>query len=268
MPISLRFAGPALMRPMTRAMAHLRVAAVADPALTVHLWDSSTTGTAMTPPPWGRDDVREYGKIRGFFGDGFYCQYQRGSNLLTVLDVERRTAFVWIRSPQELPFFESAAPLRHLLALWLAAHDLQFIHAAAVGDERGTAVLLGNTGVGKSSTALACLANGMSHVGDDYCVVRVPEAGAPAASSVYCSAKADDRTLARLPFLRPMIANPERDEGEKAECFMHEHLPDRLSAGGPLRAILVPHIGAGRKTRMAVARPGAALAAAAPSTIL
>jgi len=70
--IRLRFAGDALLPPITRALAHLRCDCGAPPALTIHLWDSDSTHTRMTPPAWTHDDFREHGILRGFFDGRIY----------------------------------------------------------------------------------------------------------------------------------------------------------------------------------------------------
>ena len=54
--IQLRFAGPSLIPLITPAFEHLATEPTQNPALTVSLWDSASTGTEMPPPPWEETD--------------------------------------------------------------------------------------------------------------------------------------------------------------------------------------------------------------------
>src|SRR5579872_3275601 len=47
--IRLRFAGPALVSALTRAIGHLRQEPSAKPDLTISVWDSETTGVPLSP---------------------------------------------------------------------------------------------------------------------------------------------------------------------------------------------------------------------------
>ena len=49
--VCLKFAGNALVQYLTPALEHLRVPEGGSPDLTLCLWDSDSTGTAMVPPP-------------------------------------------------------------------------------------------------------------------------------------------------------------------------------------------------------------------------
>ena len=69
----------------------------------------------------------------------------------------------------------------------MEASGRQLVHAAAVGTDEGALLITGRGGVGKSTTALACLEAGMQFLGDDYVVVGLdPE---PQVYRLYGSAK-------------------------------------------------------------------------------
>lgn len=264
--IQLRFAGDALIAPLTRALEHLTTAPVAEPHLTVSLWDSTSTHTPMPPPAWQTDDYREQGKIRGFFNNRIHALFQWSSNALSVLDSESDQAFFWVKCREQIPSFEMAMPLRAIFHLWLSKRNLQLVHAAAVGFPDGGVLLAGKAGVGKSSAALACLASELLYAADDFCVIA-PDSP-PTIFSLYNSAKTNSDTLKRFPFLAPMLSNPERGPDEKALYFLNEHLPAKMLASFPLRAILVPSVTGQRDTTLRAASPSHALAAIAPSTML
>ena len=45
----LRFVGPTLVEPLTRAIGHLRHERVGSPDLAINIWDSETTGVPLSP---------------------------------------------------------------------------------------------------------------------------------------------------------------------------------------------------------------------------
>lgn len=264
--LELRFAGDALVAPLTRALAHLAAADEPVDSLVVYACESETTETPMPRPPWGAEDYREYGKIRGHFGERFQSVFQWSSRSLVMLDVERGEAVYWVKSARQIPYFEMAAPLRLLLHGWLGHRGIELVHAAAVGSGDGCVLFVGKAGSGKSWATLASAAGGLRLLADDYCLVSP---GSPAhVVSVYSAAKTNADALERLPFLRAMVGNPVRPEDDKAVYFLQEHVPEWLLREADLRAVLVPQLGNGRTTTLRPAPASAALAALAPSTIL
>ena len=73
------------------------------------------------------------------------------------------------------------------IAAWLAQTGAVVLHVGAVGDSNGAALLLGRSGAGKSTTALACAMRGMGILGDDFCVVTTD--GVPTVHALYATAK-------------------------------------------------------------------------------
>jgi hypothetical protein len=89
----------------------------------------------------------------------------------------------------------------------------------------------------------------------------------PYAHSVYCSAKIDREGVERFPYLASVVENKERLHEEKALLFLNRHWPEKISKRFPIRALLVPRITNGEKTRLTSASPRNALMALAPSTM-
>jgi hypothetical protein len=264
--LRLRFAGPALVPRLALAFEHVRTKSIGNVELTVNLWDSESTGTSMPAPPWNQDDYREHGKLRGFFGDQLYGLFNWGSHALSVLDLAAERAFYWVKTAGQIGYFEMAAPLRTIIYLWLRERGIALIHASAVGTPTGCVLLVGRAGVGKSSATLACVSSDLGILADDYCLLG--PGPRPIVHTLYSAAKAHDDTLARMPFLAPMVANPDRPWNEKALFFLHRHHPEKIVAQAPLRAILIPRVTPAASTRVRRASPAAALAALAPSTLL
>ena len=265
--IALRFAGPALIPPLTEALGGVRSEERRTPDLVVRIWDSESTATSMPPPPWGADDYREHGVIRGWFDEQVQCTWQWVTNALSVLTPATGEGWHWTASPDGYPYFDRAAPLRKLLHLWFAHEGLQFTHAAALGSPEGCVLLAGSSGAGKSSATLACLGSPVGHVADDYCILerRGEEIDVHA---TYSSAKANADTLERLELPESLAENPVREPGDKAVVLLDRHFPEKLVPRAPLRAIAVPVVTGERRTRLVPASPAVAMAAIAPSTML
>jgi hypothetical protein len=263
--VRLEFAGPALVEPLTRALAHLAPRATAE-RLTVHVWDSESTGVAMLRPPWGVDAYAEHGRVADYCDDELFTAVERwGRRSLVMVELARGRAYVWSEAASNIPYYEIASPLKLVLHAWLRSRGAHFVHAGAVGSERGCLLLGGRPGSGKSSAALSCLAAGWSLIADDYCVLRAGRP--PRVASLYSSAKADTDLLERLPALEPLVSNPQRPAGDKAVLFVHEHVPRRVLLESELRAVLLPRVTGTPETRLTPASPAAALAAIAPSTL-
>ncbi len=263
--VRLRFAGPALVSGITPAFEHLETEPQSRPALTICIWDSVSTNTRMQNVPWSEDDYMTRGGVRGYNDDTIRTAFYHGSDTLHLLNLKKNLAVFWLRDANLLPYYESGAPLQTILHWWMADHGQQLIHAGAIGTHRGGVVLVGKGDSGKSNTALACLNSDLVYVSDDYCLLAAePE---PYVYSLYSSAKVNPQDINRFPNLVPAISNPDRFETEKALFFLNRHIPEKITAGFPLKAILLPIVSDREKTIISPASRGTALRALAPSTI-
>src|SRR5205814_2337093 len=166
--VRLSFAGAALEPLFTRALAHLRIAPVAAPDVTFCLWDSQSTGVPMLPPPCDRDRFSDRGDLWGFHSRRIKTAFHYHDYSVNVLDHDRATGVYWVQGPRLLPYWTVASPLRTLLHWWMEPRGCQLVHGAAVAVDDRALLLVGGAGVGKSSTALTCLREGLGYLGDDY----------------------------------------------------------------------------------------------------
>ncbi len=263
--VRMRFAGPALIPRLAPALAQLSQMDRLDPALTISLWDGLSTGTGRPPGPWEESGADE-GQTHLCAGERIRAVFYPEPPMMSFLDEPRGHAFFWTRSPADVPFYESGSPFRPIFNWWMVSHGRQFAHAAAVGTRDGGALLVGRGGSGKSTTALACLEAGLQYAGDDHCLVSIDPI--PYAHSLYSSGKLNPDSLERLPALRAAVANGDRLDCEKALLLLAPFAPDRVVAGFPLRAIILPQVHGGPETELRPASPAAALLALAPSTLL
>jgi len=264
--VLVRFPDAGAADALGRAFAHLTADPGGAPALTLHAWNTASAAAirdAVMP-----EDVEpaETAAASLFFeGDGYRALHQPAYDALSVLSSSGDTAWFCVPDLTALPQWEHASPFRHLLSWWLADRDCLLVHAGALGTSAGGVLLVGRGGSGKSTTALAALADGrLMYAGDDYTAVGTRD-GAPFVHSLYCSGKVHRRDLHRLPHLPP--APGPADDPEKAVFYAAEPFPARTIDGFPLRAIVLPRVTERRQATAVPARPTDALAALAPSTI-
>jgi hypothetical protein len=263
--VRMRFAGPALLPVLTPAFEHLEIStAPAEPQLTIHFWDAQSTGVGMPfLDVW--NDCTDRGVVRGFEDSGLSVTRLQMAGVCGVLDASRGQATYWASSADEIPPWERGAPLRAILHAWWRDRGGLLLHAGAVAEEGGGALLIGKGGSGKSTAALACLRAGMEYLSDDYCLlIQGPRV---TVNSLYCSAKLHADDMSRFPNLVPIISNADELGTEKAIYFLRRGPECRIETSADLRAILMPRVTGLKETRLTPASPIEAIKALAPSAI-
>ena len=245
--LRLRFAGAALVAATTEALGHLAATddrdgdEAGDPGLTVCLFDSVSTRTALPAWSWSPREQDVRGDIPALCDERFLVAQCWWNGVLGLLDRTQRRGLFWIRDAAEFPFNERGSPLLMQLHGWLRLRGLQLLHAGAVGDSEGGVLLAGKGGAGKSTTAVAAMLGGLSYAGDDYCVIATEPQ--PVAYSMYNSGKLSWNGVHRFPQLSGAAAHGA--EGEKALFFVRALHPERLALRLPIRAVLLPTIHGG-----------------------
>lgn len=164
--LRLRFAGPALIPVLTPALDHLAALnSRRGTELTVCLWDSASTRTPPSIDTWESLRPGPRGEVLDYSDDRFCTAVQVDAGILSILDRRNGEALYWANS-NELPIYERSAPLKVILHWWLREHGYLMIHAG------GAALLVGQTGTGKSTAALSCLTAGMRYISDDVVLSR------------------------------------------------------------------------------------------------
>ena len=261
----LCFAGPALIPFITPALEHLRTVHAVKTQLTVHLWDSASTGSRLRLPSWLSDGTAPAGEIRSFLNGRLRVAFQPHCLILSMLDMDRSQAFFWVKEAEYIPYYESGAPLLRIFHWWLRGHSYYLVHAAAVGLPDKAALLVGRGGSGKSTIALSCLGSRLRYAADDYCVLSSEYV--PTIYSLFNSAKQDAGNMWRFPHLASAVNNPGRLETEKALLFLQDKDPSSIARSFPLGHILIPRITGKKDTVLAPASPAEAFKALAPSTV-
>jgi hypothetical protein len=259
--IRLQFAGPALVPVIEPAFDHLAEHDGEQAAdLTVRVWDAASTGVRPLPLP---ADVLHRGETGPrYHGEDSGVVVHAADATLSVLDAKRKTALHYLPDAKNALWYQRATPLKDIVHAWTSGHDIQLIHAAAVGNRDGGVLIAGVAGAGKSTSSVACLRGGLAYAGDDYVLVDI---GRAFVHSLYSSAKLEWDNFDRHPELfRP--GNSRADP--KAVAFLARDVPDRMALGFPLRALLLPTITGREETRAVPTTTGRALLGLAPSTML
>lgn len=273
--IHLQFAGNALEKRLTRAMAHLRCPPPATAAdLTIRLWDSSSTGR---PLPYLLDNLLQslYSistsrHARGGRGEIFPLMSRRfgaalnGPFIFSGLDRAENEAFYYLPDHRELPDYEIGAPLKAIFHWWFSSPSRQLVHSGAVGNAMGGVLLVGEGGAGKSTTALNCLNSPLCYASDDYVLVETQPVFT--VRSLYNTAKVKTNAdLARFPNLASW--HQADKQAAKPMMFVYENAPDKLIGEMPLKAVICPRYISGAQAALAEISPSEAFKAISISTI-
>jgi len=234
-------------------------------ALEVFIFDAVSDKLALPATAITHRRVAPTGGLGAFTAPGAQAFFQPDAGVLSLFDASRRRAYCWLRDATALPYYEFAAPLRHLLQWWMLARGGALLHSAAVGTPGGGVLIAGPSGSGKSTTALACQEAGLGFTSDDYVLVCCR--GAPTVHMAYSTAKVVRESLGAHDRYRRHFRNLERSD-EKPMMFMHEVAPQRVLRSFPLRAIVVPVVAQRSSTRIVAASAAEVLRALAPSSIL
>jgi hypothetical protein len=262
---------------LTMALSHLRHDFSGEGDFTIHVWDGEVAGPASNSllAAYLQTLYRDWtvscgtrGELRGFHSPSIPAFYMPGPDIVNLVDVPNKRAFFFKRDASPLPYWEAGSPFRAILHAWLSKENLQFVHGGAVGESDGGVLLAARGGSGKSTTTLLCLNAGMLYAGDDYCALDCND---PVyVHSLYNTAKLLPQDMDRFPHLRERIWNPQslqEHSTDKATFFLGDLMPERMSSGFPLRALLIPKVVAQTDTYLTPCGPAGALAAIAPNTV-
>ena len=240
--VHLQYAGSSLVQFSTEALGHLLSKHVPDTIdLTICIWDSDTTIArsinAFNETPGSLQTRR--GELLNYSSDQYQTAFQPDAGILSLIDKSRNLALVYIQN-LEPSVYKSASPFHLVLHWWLREKRLYVIHSAAIGLEQGAALLIGRSGAGKSTSALACLQNGMKFIADDRCVVSLdPE---PVVYALYNSGKVFPGQMDHFPDFQNSIINPEAQTPEKNLMFVHQFDPERIALQLPVRVIFLSRL--------------------------
>ena len=261
-PVRLRVVGRDLARHVAAALGHL--AGPEQPAaLDVDLWDEAVTAVPCPLPsdPGGFPrDVN--GTLVRLDATDASRLWTLGAGAVTELDGARGRLVGWRADGSALSIEERGRPFPVALQAWLQSRGVVTLHAAGVACAGRAALIVGDSGSGKSTTALACATAGFGFLGDDQ--IAVAWAGAaPMAHSLFASARVDGTV--------PEVWRAFPDVDQPPAGKVRVMLPAPGTAVVPsaaLSAVIVASVDAGQKSLLERATAKEALRATVPSTLL
>lgn len=256
-------AGPAMLDFVLPAFAHLeRLADDVAPDLTVTTWDSRSTGEPYPDLPLVDVGPLATGIVTA---PGLLMSYYSVGRAMSVLDRTADQAMFVVDDASSLPPWERPSPLRTILSWWFMDRGMLLAHAAAVSTDDGAALLVGPSGSGKSSTALACLAGGMGYLGDDYVLIDL-------ATNEVWSLFGSAKLVADHLMQNPGLMTSDGVIVHEAKAVKHygwpsTEFPERARLRAPIRALVLPTVTRGPECRLVPSTAARALLALAPSTM-
>ena len=238
------------------ALAWLRESPHGDADVQLH----AVSGMPFPAPPWSAADYADRHRISHLTEGQVVATFDVERRVLNMYDAATRRGVWWCHDVDSLPDWEFGAPLRSLLTWALRASQVHLVHAAGVGRAgHGGVLISGRGGSGKSTSTLACIASGMTTVGDDYCAVDL--GSSPIVHGVYCLAKVlPDSIGGSLADLG--TAHTQRDDGK-----VHVGLGNSMCRSLAIRALVLPTV-AERTGELQPLRGRDAFYRIAPSTML
>lgn len=239
--VKLSFAGDNMPKVVIPALAHLlQPSSEAEAEYTVFIWDTQSAGIKLPKFPGGVEDIKFRGEIEGLNSERFYVAQFSHANLLSLYDSERKIGIVCTSNPFHFPAFEIACPLRGVISWILQSSGRALIHTAAIGTQNGAVLLGGDSGAGKSSTALRGLLNHMFYFGDDICGIQ-NRGTTSTVYSIYSSAKLYAHDQSKFSGLIPSKANISGMNAREKEIYLlSPHFDSQLKLSAPIKAILIP----------------------------
>lgn len=273
-PAHLRIVGSGLAEHVMGVFSHLLVQGNrAGSHLKIDLWDGSETAIScpLKAEPVESDLLQstwyvEFGLILGSPEDRFVgCQRPQ---VVTWFDRANQHLVGWVAGSHDLCLYDRGKPLLFPLLLWHSDQGTDVIHACLISKGGRGVLFVGRRGLGKSTSALACVQAGFSYLGDDYIALEATESGSFLGHSLYSSTWLMADHLSCFPRLIPDAIYAQHPEHEKSLALLSQIFPSQLARVAPIRALIIPRVTNAGSARIRPASKGEALFALAPKSLI
>jgi hypothetical protein len=235
--IRLQFANETLVSTIMKPFQHIEIFAASSYDFTVKIWDQASTGTAIDYSLIATEAYHEEEDYTLFFNDHkLHMQYHVLSSILTLVDLNKRQAFYCIDSLDKMPDNIKACPLRIFFHWFCIENDMTLVHAASVALAENGWLLVGRSGMGKSTLSFLAFHYYCQLLGDDY--VIVDRSQPPKAFSLYNSVKLNRDVITAYPFLNNYFYS-EPSSNEKITIFADDVSGRKMNLSFPLTGIVV-----------------------------
>lgn len=265
-PIRIRVAGNAWADLIAASMGHLQRpdSAVAEPELTIDVWDAQETGVPLPRLP--EPDATVPPILMKTSEDGQFIGEERHHGM-TWLNRTTNHIVGFTRSVTSLNLDERARPFHKLLSAWLEDRGVQFVHSGLVTHGDKGLLFVGNGGAGKSTSSIASLRAGMGYLGDDFIGLGV-EGNRFVGHGLYASCLLNVHHIKRFPDLQPLAHAPNYGHEEKYVLYLTEAFPNCLRQRCHIDALVLPRVVDAEVTTFRKATKAATLFAIAPTSIM
>lgn len=234
----LRATTPALQSQLQRPLACPRLAPGVTPHFSIDFVD---LGEAALPPlPWAPQHVSPEQETSEY-KEGPYVFTRHGDVLLTALDQESRRSVGLVHAPARWPLRHYKQAIFITLYQHLRRAGLHLIHASAIASHGRAVLIAGQSGAGKTTTMLTCVAAGFEFLGDDSTLIQRTPAGDIDVVALMSTLDVTDNTAAWFPQLTPHLS-AQRSHTGKRQVILSEAFPDRIAHRGRVRVLLAPEI--------------------------
>jgi hypothetical protein len=152
--------------------------------------------------------------------------------------------------------------------VWHFDYDAPIIHAALVSKADKGVLFAGNSGAGKTTSALSCLAAGFKYLSEDQVALEHSVDGVFTGHSLYNSTYVEEGHLTHFPSLAAhTIAGVYPDE-EKFLIFLASLFDSRMESNTRISAVVLPRIVKCSGSRIRPASKAEALLTLAPSSLI
>jgi len=233
-PVRLQASDQQLLSAFTTALTH-HTAPITKPQVVIRIWSATATGIQRPTMPEALQQ-RVIARCNNLAEDQRYLlDFDPTGRMVTVIDTATAQVNVCLSSLKHLPHWERAAPLRSAMSWILQQQNIHLLHAAAVADDAGAALLLGAGGAGKSTASLRCHQAGMQFLGDDLCAFQA--GSRPRVFNVYGTAKTVWNDQAHFQDFQSLLIS--RPGSLKAIYALNQATTTRISTTSELRVLLL-----------------------------
>lgn len=246
----VRIAGGRLAQCIGAPFAHLCVPEQRATDLAIDLWDVDET-RVMGPTSSGslsQHWTLEDGTLATSLDNNRVMHRTR--NAVVWLDRGAGRMVGWVTDPAALQLYERARPLQILLALCASDRDLHAAHGAFVARDGRGALLVGDSGTGKSTAALCCAEAGFTYLADDWVAIGWARDNTVVGHSLYNSIALEPAQVDRFPWLRAHAIPPTSATDLKSLALLAEVFPGRVGSRANIGAIVLPRLAGDTDSRV------------------
>ena len=190
------------------------------------------------------------------------------SNSLWHLDRIRRRITGWVESAARLTLYEKGKPFASLLPFVPGPRGHCVIHAGVVSWRGRGAIIAGQGGSGKTTTALSCVKGDLTFVSEDSIVLEQRSPDAFVGHGIYNSAFVEPDHLRRFEDSRMAATAEGNTASEKHLIMLREIYPELISDSAPIEFLLLPSVQIGAPTSIRRATRPEALKQLGPNCLM